>query len=103
MARLSSRLAPSGFSQKYRLAEREGRLGNGAVGGLRRGDDDGLYLRVFNQLLPVARGAPEAVSGAVAFGRIRASLRRPFRAVAAAPVSNTAPTADIATAWALPM
>jgi hypothetical protein len=89
---------------EHRLAEREGGFGNGAVGGLRRGDDHRLDLRVGNdQLLPVAAARAEAVSGAIAFGRIGFEPAETISSRGRRPVSNTAPTADMATACALPM
>jgi hypothetical protein len=96
----SSSEAPSGF-RKHRLAEREGRLGDGAVGGLRRGDDNGLDLGIGHELRQ-SRAPREAVSGAVAFRRCVLEARSPSSRGRRL-VSNTAPTADMATAWALPM
>ena len=54
--------SPSGFSQK-RLAERERRLGNRAMGVLRTGDDDCLYCRVVDEHLPVGGRRCKAVGG----------------------------------------
>ena len=50
------------------LAPGKGRLGDLAVGLLRRGDDDGLDARIIDERPPVRRGAGEPEGGAIAFG-----------------------------------
>ena len=62
------RRRPQRLFTKNRFAKRKRRLGNGAVGGLRGGDDHGLNPLIAHQIPPIAGGSVKAKGGAVAFG-----------------------------------
>ena len=103
MALASSSEAPSGFSQKTGFLQREGGLGDGAVGGLRRRDDDRLDRGIRHQVLPVLGGATIAEFFSAARSELSGVEPATISSLGRSPVSNTAPTAAMATAWALPI